>query len=224
MLLFASLKKVQLHYELGCAVVNECNWTAFMIYYNPLQGLNTCPTTAKAHQSTRKPGRLCFLCQHNYQKKPLLGSSRNLLFVCTENAAAQPKVRVALVLISVCSFSGISLLLNIFPFPGKGKRSEESMTEEGCQKANLTQKTSEWETRDGKVHKSAIETRLLCQISDWLGSIMGFYTFQLLIGCLMSFQLLIGCNGVLVQQQCHPADTGESSQPEGDQMLFRSKP
>lgn len=38
----------------------------------------------------------------------------------------------------VRSFSGISLLLNIFPFPGKGKRSEESMTEQGSQKANLT--------------------------------------------------------------------------------------
>lgn len=48
MVLLASLKKAQLQ-QLGCAVVNECDWTAFMIYYNPLplQGLNTSQRTEK---------------------------------------------------------------------------------------------------------------------------------------------------------------------------------
>lgn len=46
------LKYYYLHpWKLGGAVVNWCDWTAFMIYYNPLQGLNTSPNNHKSINS-----------------------------------------------------------------------------------------------------------------------------------------------------------------------------
>lgn len=115
-----------------------------MIYYNPLplQGLNTSQRTEKLINPPEIQEDDIFFANIIIRKSRCL-VLQVIYYLCalkTQRLSQRLEKHLStyLLICLVRSFSGISLLLNILPFPGKGKRSEESMTEEGSQKANLT--------------------------------------------------------------------------------------